>query len=184
METAEINYQNNREEFLNYQLYIASKSDRVRRRRKRGKSVIPVCYILMGLFFLMRGSTGLGFIFCTIAILWYFIYPLWEAKYYVRHYKAFIKEHYEEMINRSVHMEIGTKHLTAATDNTQSSMAVSEIVSMVEISSAVFIRLKTGLAFIIAKANMAHPDEKISELKAVASRLNIPYITDNTWRWK
>src|SRR5688572_6178396 len=93
-----INFYTDENDFLAHQLFVASKSKRIKRKRKRNKIIVPLVYGAFGLWFLFGDRGSLAIIFFIVGLLWFFIYPLWEKRYYMKHYKAFIEENYKDRL--------------------------------------------------------------------------------------
>ena len=66
-------------DFLTHQLYIASRSERIKRKRKRSRLLVPIAYLVIGLYFYLQQQQNLGYAFFLIGILWFFFYPLWDG---------------------------------------------------------------------------------------------------------
>ncbi|GAA4125836.1 hypothetical protein [Flavobacterium chungbukense] len=67
-----ISYQLDENDFLQYQLYTASKSERIKKKRLKSKIVIPIIYGLIIAFDLYKGNTNSAIVFLVMGILWFF----------------------------------------------------------------------------------------------------------------
>ena len=95
-----IDYKIDEKDFLTHQLFVASKSDRIKRKRKRSKILLPLIYVAFGLLFLFQDKVSLTIIFFIIGLLWFLIYPFFERRHYIKHYTGFIKENYQDRLGR------------------------------------------------------------------------------------
>ncbi len=179
-----VDYKIDENDFLTYQLYMASNSERIRKRRQRNKVMVPGLYAAMAIVFLFMDKTSLAIIFFIIAVLWYFFYPFYERKHHYNHFKGLIRENYKERLDRSGTLEINNNFILVKDDGSESKLLTKEIEGIDEIITTIFVRLKTGQAFILPKDKIKDLDLLINRLKELANHLNIVYKTDLNWVWK
>lgn len=179
-----IKYTLNENDFLTHQLLVASKSDRVKKKRTWGKILVPISYGVLGLLFLIQDRIELTISFSILAILWFFVYPIWDRNRYIRHYRNFIRDNYKDRVGDVVTLEL-TKDLILATDKaSESKILTTELVEILEVPSVILIRLKGGQSFILPKEQISDIEALRSELKELAGHLKIKYETDNEWKWR
>ncbi len=170
-------------DFLTHQLYIASKSERIRKIRKRGRMIVSIAYALMALLFYIQGKNSLMIIFLILALCWFIINPFFERKKYVRHYKKFIAECYKTRIGRMATLTINNEGFVTKDDGGESKIIATETEEIVEIPFLFLIRLKTGQSLIIPKNKISNVDEVRLMLKELAGLLKINYIDEDNWKW-
>jgi len=171
-------------DFLTHQLYIASKSERIRKIRKRGRLVLSIAYALMALLFYFQGKSSLMIIFLILALCWFIINPFFERKKYVRHYKKFIAECYKIRIGRMATLTINNECFVTKDDGGESKIIATETEEIVEIPSLFLLRLKSGQSLIIPKNKIGNADEVKNELLGLADFLKISYTVEENWKWK
>ena len=179
-----LEYTIDEKDFLTYHLYTTSKSESIKKRRVRNKVLVPIVYLALGLFSLYQDKMGLGIIFIVIGILWYFIYPLWEKQRYVNHFKAFIDERYKNTLGRMATMQLENEYILAKDEGAESKVLTTEIEEINEISSAIFIKLKTAQSIIFPKNKINDLNSLIERLRALASTLNVKYNVEDKWEWE
>jgi hypothetical protein len=140
-------------DFLTHQLYVASKSKRIKRKRQKSKIMIPIIYFAIGLFFLYEDKVSLTIIFIIIGILWFFIYPIWERRHYIKHYKGFIKENYKDRFGQYIMLEFNNEYILAKDNGTESKVLTNELEEISEIPTTIFVRLKGGLIYFTKEQN-------------------------------
>src|SRR5690606_11880641 len=94
------------DDFLNFQLFTASESPVVKRRRLKSKLAFAILYIAFGLFFVVDSRWIYASTFFVLAIAWFLFYPLREKRMYERNYKKFILENYRNRFDKEATMEI------------------------------------------------------------------------------
>lgn len=138
----EFNYEE--KDFVTYQLYVASKSERIIRKRKRNKFLVPVFYIIFGFIYIYIENYLPAIIIILLGFLWYLVYPLWEKRLYIRHYKGFNKENYSKRFGIKATLEFGSEYIEAKEDGSESKVSYSEITEINEIPDLIIIKFKGG----------------------------------------
>lgn len=171
-------------DFLIHQLFLASKSYRIKKKRQKNKIVTPIIYIVIGILLYIRDILPLALAFWVLGILWFFIYPIWERRHYLKHYEGFIKDNYKTRIGKISTLEINDDYLFAKDDGSEGKVLTSEIEEICEIPNYLFIRLKGSVSFILPKNKISDFEKVISRLKELAIHLKINYNIDDKWEWK
>ena len=91
-----IEYFLDQNDWLEYQLYQASKSERIQKKKKRSRLRIPIFCIVFSFVFYVIHDEPYAISFFTIGVLWFFIYPIWLNRLFVNNYKASIKEKFTD----------------------------------------------------------------------------------------
>lgn len=179
-----INYTISEEDLLTYQLYAASKSERILKQRKRNK-LIGLVYLPMALIFFLAKTYPVAIMLVLVGILWFFLYPLWDKKRIMNNYQDFINENQKERLGNLIQLEITGEFILAKDKGSESKVQISELEKITEIPSLILLVLKGGISLAIPKQEIVSiHDQLITELKELAFRLNIPYEMDLDWEWK
>lgn len=179
-----IDYNIDENDFLTHQLFVASKSDRIKRKRLRNKVILPLIYVAFGLLFLFEDKYLMATIFFIIGLLWFFVYPLWERRHYTKHYKGFIEENYKDRIGRTATLEFSNDFILAKDNGSESKVLTTEVEEICEIPTTIFVRIKGGQSFILPKDKIPNIDNVTTRLKELADYLKIKYDHDENWEWK
>lgn len=171
-------------DYLTYQLFVASQSKTIKRKRKRNKIIVPIFYLVLGVFGFYQSYRSLGVLLCVLAVLWFFIYPLWERNNYIKHYKNFIQENYKDAFGKSAFLEISNQTIFIKDELSEAKVSTSEIQEITEIPTTIYIRMKAGKTLILPKDKIASIQELKSELIRLATVLKISYISDENWVWR
>jgi hypothetical protein len=172
------------EDYLAHQLFVASASSRIRKRRNRNKILIPAMYAIFGIVQFSLGNATLSILFIGLGILWFTLYPKWETKRYLKHYSGFINENYKEMFGRNVSLEIKEDEIYITDEGGEGSILLKELASINEISRIIMLRFKGSQTIILPKNKINNLEEVKNKLKDLSIQLNIPYTTDDQWEWK
>ncbi|MDR6562862.1 MULTISPECIES: YcxB family protein [unclassified Arcicella] len=179
-----IDYKIDEKDFLIHQLYLASKSDRIRKKRQRNKVIVPTIYLILGLLLFLGDKFLLAIIFVILGVLWYFIYPIWEKRHYINHYTSFIKENLSDRLDRITTLEFNNDYILAKQNGSESKILTIELEEICEIPTIILVRLKSGLFYILPKDKISNIDNLTVRLKELADYLRIKYSIDEKWEWK
>ena len=179
-----IDYEIDETDFLTYQLFVASKSDRIKKKRQRSKVILPLIYIAFGLLFLFQDKVSLAILFFIIGLLWFLIYPIYERRHYIKHYKGFIKENYKYRLGRTAFLEFNNEYILAKDNGSESKILTTELEEICEIPTSIFVKLKGGQSFILPKDKIDDFDKVKARLKELADHLKIKYNNEEKWEWK
>lgn len=179
-----LEYKLEERDFLTYQLFIASQSERIKKRRRRSKTMFPLIYIAFAVIGLLQNKISMTLVFLVIAALWFFLYPIWERKYYIKHYLGFIRENYKDRFGKNASLQISDHFILTKDEGSESRINTSEIEKISEIPLAIYIRIKGGASFIIAKDKINDLQNLTSHLRDLANHLKINYELDEQWQWK
>ncbi len=176
-------YSLNKEDFVQYQLFIASYSELIKKRRKRNLVMVPVAYVLFAVISILFGSiTGAG-LFLLLAVAWVFAYPVWERNRYRKHYEKHMQEHYRNRFNTPLSIVTEEDKMICSEGDLQSTVPYTEVREVNEIPTNIFITLKGGESVIIPKKFDKLPELR-NRLKELSARLEFPYKEYPDWKWK
>lgn len=172
------------DDFLAYQLYVASTSERIKKNRRKSRTIIPLLYLAFSiLLFFMDDRTTMGIVFFSIAVIWYLGYPYYTAWKYKRHYHAFIREHYQRRFGEKAVLMFESGRIYSQDAASEGWVNVTELDEIVEISSHLFLKLKSGMGFILPKQRIKEQEVLIPYLRKLTNRLQIPYHQELGWKW-
>ena len=179
-----INFKITQENYLTFQLYLASKSQSISKKRTRTRLVVPILYSVFAISLFVLESPFLAAGFAAFAMLWFFFYPLWEKGKYVKYYQKIIQENHKSRIGVDIKIELQNDHLFTASGGTEAKIATSEIKEIVELKDLILIRLDVTQAFVIPKDQITELPALIGELKELAKKLKVKYAEELGWVWK
>lgn len=172
------------QDLLTHQLFAASRSEQIKKRRNRSRLAAPIVQAGFGILFLAEHKYIPGIIFLCLAPIWYFVYPLWERTYYVKHYRGFIRENQKDRSDKTISLEFTVDSIVAKDNGSEGKILFTEIESIHDIGTLILIRLKGGKAFIIPKSKITNQEDLILLLENLATQLNINYELNKDWVWK
>jgi hypothetical protein len=171
-------------DFITHQLFIASKSERIKKRRRIGRILFPLIYIAFAVSYFFQDRYTTSSIFIAVAILWYWLYPIWERSYYKKHYMGFVKENYKERLNKTSTVEISNDFVIVKDSGSEGRLSTNEIEGIYEIPMLILIKFKIGNSIIIPKEKITNLNLLVVRLKDLARHLEINYNVEEKWKWK
>jgi YcxB-like protein len=170
-------------DFLTHLLYVGSKSDLIRKKRRNNRTILPLIFCILGSTFFFQNKIGVTLIYLTIAILWFFLYPLRDKQLYINHYKNFIKEHYKTSFNSMSSLEFTDDYIFAKDEGTESKILWKEVVEINEISTSIFIKLRSAQSIVLPKDKIKDLEVLVVMLKEITMKKEIKYNIDLNWKW-
>lgn len=169
--------------FLTYQLFHASQSPLVQKKRRRSKWTIIglVVLVIAGMLFL--GNYGLALLYTVFGIAWFFLYPIYERGYYKKHYIKSLKEKLAGISEKQIELDITSSGIHAREDGSEGNIEVSRVNSVHELPDIFLIQLQQSMAFIIPKEKVDAEAVKM-HLEQMALTWQVPYMTQLNWKWK
>ncbi|RYF89706.1 MAG: hypothetical protein EOO00_09710 [Chitinophagaceae bacterium] len=172
------------EDLLTNQLYYASTSERIRKKRKRNRIMVPLFYLIIAAISFTLAQPFLSIAFLVIGVLWYLFYPLRERRIYIRHFRNYVAERMKDVNDQYATFQITDGHIIGQDGSTEIKMATSEILRIVELPTLILLRLKGGQSIIFPKAQLENIDIVRDRLKALADKMNVRYEPEPDWVWK
>jgi len=179
-----LTYKLEQNDYLQNQLYLASKTPRIKRQRTRSWLIVFGSSFLLSFMFYQSGNKALFYYFLILGLLALFFYPFYQRSYYKKHYKRFVADIYKNRFGRIVKVTFTDNTIEQITDAGETKINLSELESISETGEYFFPKLKSGGALIILKNKEVDVNEFRNELKLLCGKLNIPFIEDLNWTWK
>jgi hypothetical protein len=171
-------------DLLEYQLFVASQSEIVTKRRMRTRILIPIMYISLAIFGFFTNRILISVPFLIGAVLWYFLYPFRDRKRHIKYYHQFIQEHFRERIGNKVELILTMESLETKEIGSESKYALSEVEQIVELKTTILIRLRGNKAFILPKDQITQPNELKANLQQIAEKANVIFDQFPEWEFK
>ena len=177
-----LEYKLNFSDFLEYQLYLSSKSELHKKNRNRARIVVPIIYIVLGLIIFFTDKLGLALFFFVFAIIWLLFYPLYSKWKYKKHFEKHIKANYKNRVGKKAELIFDTDvdFLETSTFGAQSRIQASEFDKLIEIKEHYFLKLKSELSIILPKRAVIDHEK----FKKLFSDINLEYVNELDWEWK
>jgi len=171
-------YQIHEQDFLKFQLYTASKSESIRRKKRKGWIGLTIGFGIVALLSFLAGmmshTVGWG-IASVLVLIFYPTYFMWRYK---RHYKNYIKKSHQNRFGESVIMEVHPDHIFTKDRTGEGKIYLSAIDQINETSKHLFVQISSGMTLIFPKENI-----NSEQLKEEFRALEMPIHEELDWKW-
>jgi hypothetical protein len=167
------------EDFLEFQLYTASKDPIVQGRKRKSWIILPILFSFMAAFSFMSETFYLAVYFVVLAIVIALFYPKYFSWRYKKHYASFIGRNYAKRFGQPAELEITKDFILSKDKVAEGKVKISEIEYVSETQNHFFIKISSGMSFIIPKKEV---DASI-DLKAEFTRIGLVMKDELNWKW-
>ena len=106
-----LDYKIDEQDFLDFQLFTASKSDRINKKKRNGWILLTAGSIVIALYFYLNGNSTMTIYFGLVALACGLFYPKYFKWRYKNHYKTYIKENYSKRFGQIESLEISSDYI-------------------------------------------------------------------------
>ncbi|MDQ3536126.1 MAG: hypothetical protein M3421_10925, partial [Bacteroidota bacterium] len=180
----EFEFKVNEDDFLTYQLFNASRSAKIKKIRRRNRSLVPILYLIVSIMFLLFQNYAMAFGFFLISVLWFVIYPMFERRRYVKQFKKNIAEKFKDKTDRNSKVILQDDIWLTKDEEKEAKFSVYDFKEINEIDTQIYIVLKSGYVLIIPKKEVNNIVELIRMLKELALKHSFVYNKNLEWEWR
>ena len=179
-----LEYSLNENDFLQHQLYIASKSDRIKTQRKKSIGAVLLLLVIIGFVFYQANNLFMVYSVLVAVVLALIFHPGSERRRYHKHYRRYIADTFKNRFDVNSTVSITDASIDMSDPGAESKIYLSELDEIVETGSHIFLRLKGGGSIIVPKLRIENKEQLYSELMELAQKLKINYNRELEWKWK
>jgi hypothetical protein len=166
-------------DFLEFQLFTASTDPMIQKRKMRGWITMTIACILFAVFSFINGMIFLSGYFVILMIVVALFYPRYFKWRYKKQYAAFIYRNYSKRFGEPAELEITKDYIRSIDKVADGKIKLSQILSIHETINHFFIKIDTGMSFIIPKLEL---DESI-DLKVEFKKIGLKVKDQTDWVW-
>jgi hypothetical protein len=171
-------------DFLQLQLYIASKDKGVKRR----KMISWICwpFIFVAIAYLSNNKqidTFLLYYFLSIAAVWLIAFPFYYKWRYKKFYGNAVAKNYKARFNEPVKIIFGTDNIQTYSIAGDTRYNLSALSNIIETGNYFYAGIKTGGYLIIPKPELKNQDAVRDKLKELSDKQDISFVSDLNWKW-
>ena len=181
----DLEYSLSRADYISFQLFAATKSEMIRKKKRKVRITLPIIYLILGTILLTIEDQHFVIIYFVIilyliGILWYFLYPTLTKNRSTKHYKKYVDENFKNRFDTLIKVKISSDNELVETIDFQgeSKFKASEIEKIFEIKRFIYIKMKSGSYFIIPKYKIQDIDKLKEELNVLSKTKNFEIETD------
>ncbi|HMJ46781.1 MAG TPA: YcxB family protein [Ferruginibacter sp.] len=171
-------------DFLQHQLFIASKSERIKSKR-RNSWLLITCASLSLAFVFYQGDNKFMMYYCLgFAVLTLLFYPLYLRFHYKKHYRKFIEDTYKNRDGEIATVIFNDNNIETFDKTGESKINHSEIEEITETGEYFYLKMRSGGSLIVPKRKIEAIDDLRTLLQRLGNRLNIKFVSDLNWKWR
>lgn len=174
-----IEYTIEEQDFIDFQLFTSSKSESVKRSRKRSWIILLVLFIFLSANTYYKGDTNSAIYFAMFGTLILAFYPKFLNWKYKRYYQKFVRTNYANRFGQLETLEITPEFILSKDKVSEGKVNISEIDNISETQNHFFLKVSTGVSLIIPK----HRIDNSEHLKKEFESLNVSIIDETDWSW-
>ena len=179
-----LNYSLNKEDYLQHQLYNASTTESIKKKRLKTWAIVTFIFIILSFLFYQADNKLLTYYFIAFSIITLIFYPFYQRKQYKKHYAKFINETYKNRFDKESNIVFNDMNLETSDLTGESKINYSSLEKIIEISSHFFLKIKTGGSLIIPKSKVENVEKVRTKLKVLSEKMKIDYSAELNWKWK
>ena len=150
--------------------------------------MVPFIYLALGFWLYFKDKEQnykMTISLVILAVLWYFIFPFFEARSYKKKLMKYITTNYKDTLPMSVDMEFDEESMFTKGLDQENRIYYKDLEDIQETDEYLFVKIQnTGQTLIFPKEKIQNSQELNNHFIAVAQRLNLPYKNYGAWKWK
>ncbi len=174
----------NEQDFLQQQLYAASKSKHLKSQSRKTLIYTAISILILSLLLLYFEDQYIFYNVIILGFIYLIMLPFYLKYYYKKHFQKIIKETYKNRFGEIVKIELLEKEFSINDANSETKLKYSAFDEFIEIEHYYFLKLKTGESLIIPTSQIVNLVELKVELNNIAAKYNIKQTIELNWKWK
>ena len=167
-----LEFELNEQDFLDFQLFTASQSQKISRKKKRGLILWTPLFIVLSVFYYFDYNNFMAMLFGVLAIVYGLFYSKLFVWQYKRYYKTYVKENFSYRFGEKAYVEINNQTIYVKDKTGETTINVSEIEKIDETEKHFFVKIKSGVSLIIPKNRIQTSDEVRANLETLGFNVN------------
>lgn len=170
----------NEQDFLDFQLFTASKSEKINWKKKNGWISYTAGSIALACYFYLNENNAMMVYFGLVGIVSGIFYPTYFRWRYKKHYQAHIREHYSKRFGQVETLEINNDWMITADNVSEGKIKLSEIERIDETNNHFFLKISSGHSLLIPKRELENIETVREKFKDIGFHVN----DERKWAWK
>lgn len=181
--TYNLKYALEKEDYVMFQLLVASTSVRIQKKRKRSRIIIPIIYLAFAAFSWYNGDITISAVFFVLSVIWFLFYPKYQALKYKKHFNAFVDENFKSHYGIETTTQLGETEIYSENSKGNTTVKVADITELIETDQYIFVRLGVGMGLIFPKEKIENLQELQDWVSKTSEKLGISNQVNLNWSW-
>jgi hypothetical protein len=171
-------------DYLAYHLFLASKSDSLKKRRFLHWFSVPLMYIVTGIVFVyLNGAEIVRTIFFVTAGLWFIFYPFYSKWAVGRFLLRQVNARYANLVGKEGGIHLTEKKIIVKGHDASMDIDYKDVKDIIELPDHFFIDLNIGSSLILPKQKIEA--KMLAEaIKKISAKTGIEPKAETLWGWK
>lgn len=169
----------NEQDFLDFQLFTASKSNRIKKKKIYGWILLTLGSIAVAFLSYLNQNNSMSIYFGLMAIACGIFYPKYFKWRYKKHYKTHIKENYSKCFGQIATIEINNDSIYSKDKTGEGRIKLSEIEKIDETDKHFFLKISSGHSLLLPKKKLPNVDELRKKFNDIGLVVN----NETNWKW-
>ncbi len=184
-----LTYSLSEEDYLQSQLFLASKTKSVKKRRQKEWLIFSSAFSLLGIIYALTLPRPEAYYFIAYyllgAVVFTFVaYPPYQRGYYLNHYRKYVNKTFKNKFDQETTTTFNNDIIEGADATGNSQLNLNQIGVIHETGLHIYLMLKTGSYIIIPKEKLKNVEELRELLITISKKLSIDFISELNWKWK
>jgi len=181
----EINFTLTENDFLQQQLYLASKSKLIKKQKKLARVFVTLILLLIGFLFYLNKCLVEACYFTSAGIVCFFIFPIYLKHYYQRLFKKYVNENLKERVGIASSIIFKEDLFETTSENIgKAELNFSSFENIIEIADYFFITFKASGNLMIPKDKIENVENLRNKLITITEKQQIDFLSELDWKWK
>ncbi len=171
-------YKLSENDFLQYQVFAASKSKVIRKQRVRTRLIITFGSFAAGLLFYLSHNKFLAVYFVLFGCFYFLLNVSRGNNFYEKHYRKYVRENYQKRFDQPAIVTINTDNIECSDITGLTRINLSQFEEITETKNYYFLKMGSGGHFIIPRSGFENAESVKEELQRIAKDYQIPFNVD------
>jgi hypothetical protein len=173
-----MNFKLDEEDYLTYQLFTASKSELITKKKRNGWIIAPLSFLILAALFYASNNIPLTVYFVFAAVITTVLFPRYFNWRYKKHYKKHIQTNYKNRFGIESELEITPDGILYKDETGEGKINLKEIKRINNLPAHFMIELNIGNSIILPKNQL---DE--AAILQTFNNLQLEIIDESNWKW-
>jgi hypothetical protein len=177
-------YKLEEEDYHTHLLFTISKSSSAIKTRARIRLLMTISLLLFAFISYGNNSGGQTVYFFSLAVLAFFLMPLYTRWSYKKTYLKHVRNYYKDRMSEPTTLNFENDSISIFDSQGESSINFSELDEINDLADYYFLKVKSGQSIILPKKQIENQNELLNTLKKVSSTHSISWNDEKNWIWK
>lgn len=174
----------NEDDYLNQQLFAASKSKTVRKNRRNTIIMLIAAFSLVTISEFLKSHLPLPWwVLLILGLLFILWYPRHQRNVYIKHYRKHISEYYKHRFGKLSQIEFLDGQLLIKDYVGEARLDLAHADHLYETRDYFYVKFETAEVLILPKGQL-HLTEFSAFLRELSTQYTIPFTQDLNWKWR